>query len=258
MQARVLHHRSLPDTTSTPQSRQGTLNPATRAQICVWRAKETAKAVTQSSTKLPKYREGDTSPTSTAFPGLQQGATSHVICGDSPEEPRWQGGARELGPRRWTEFPTHPDSPVCASRCSGHRTSRSTVKERRQHQHGSGDQGNSQAESPLPCWHTTSAWPQTVMVWPDHGDNTVPSSSSRSRGSSGTWLQPTGWTQSSQGSCRNEDNPTGAALPPQAAAANTTALFGGKPDSNSHRNQISGLGHITQKQGEGKASLHVL
>lgn len=54
---------------------------------------------------------------------------------------------------------------------------------------------------------------------------------------------------------------TGAALPPQAAAASPAPtprlFFGGKPDSNGHRNQTSGPGHTTQQQGEGKASLHV-
>lgn len=208
--------------------------------------------VAQGRTKLPKHREGDTSPTGTAFP---VSATSCVICGDSPEEHRWQSGARELGPRRWTELLTLPDSPVCASRCSGHRTSRSTVRERTQHQHGSGDQGKSQEENPLWCCHTRSAWPQTVMVWPGHGDNTVPSSSPRSRGLSGTWLQPTGWTQSSRTPAGMGTAHTGADLPPQAVAespAPTPWLFWGENQTVAATGTKS-QDPATQPKGKGKA-----
>lgn len=42
-----------------------------------------------------------------------------------------------------TRLLSHPDSPVCASRCSGRRTSRSTARERRQLQHGQGAQQDS-------------------------------------------------------------------------------------------------------------------
>jgi len=47
---------------------------------------------------------------------------------------RWGQGSRD-------NAPIPPDSPVCASRCSGHRTSRSTARENRQRQHGWGAQG---------------------------------------------------------------------------------------------------------------------
>lgn len=193
-----------------------------------------------------KHREGDTSLTST---GLQQGATSHVVCGGSPEDPRWQSGAREQGSRRRTELPAHPDSPACASRCSGHRTSRSTVRERRQHQHGSGHQGNSQAENPLWCWHTKS-WCSQAM-----GTTRCPAPLPGAEVSLGHGYSPQDGHSPPRTPAGMGTTHTGADLPPQAAAESPVLtpwhFLGEKQTVTATRTKSQGP--ATQSKSKGKA-----